>query len=51
MFGIENCPDIETVSSVSEFLGDTLNMWDNDGPGILYLKKNGCFSIASLQNQ
>jgi hypothetical protein len=30
MFSYENDPDIEMVSNVSEFLGDTLNIWDND---------------------
>jgi hypothetical protein len=30
MFRFENSPHIETVSNASEFLGDTLNMWDND---------------------
>jgi hypothetical protein len=30
MFNFENGPDIETVSNVSEFLADTLNIWDND---------------------
>jgi hypothetical protein len=25
----ENGPDIETVSNASEFLGDTLNVWDD----------------------
>jgi hypothetical protein len=26
MFSFENCPDIEMVSNVPEFLGDTLNI-------------------------
>jgi hypothetical protein len=30
MFSFENSPDIETGSNASEFLGDTLNMLDND---------------------
>jgi hypothetical protein len=30
IFSFENGPDIEMVSSASEFLGDTLNIWDND---------------------
>jgi hypothetical protein len=30
MFRFENCPDIETVPNESEFLGDTVNIWDND---------------------
>jgi hypothetical protein len=29
MFSFENGPDIEAVSNTSEFLGDTLNIWDN----------------------
>jgi hypothetical protein len=46
LFSFESGPDIEMVSSASEFLGDTLIIWDNDCPGILYLKKNGCFLRA-----
>jgi hypothetical protein len=30
MFSFENCPDIEMVSNASEFLWNTLNIWDND---------------------
>jgi hypothetical protein len=30
MFSFENILDIETVSNASEFLGETLNIWDND---------------------
>jgi hypothetical protein len=30
MFSFENGPEIETVPSASEFLGNTLNIWDND---------------------
>jgi hypothetical protein len=30
LFSFENGPDIEMVSSASEFLGNTLNIWDND---------------------
>jgi hypothetical protein len=30
MCSSENDPGIETVSSASEFLGDTLNLRDND---------------------
>jgi hypothetical protein len=30
MFSFENGPDIKTVSDASEFLGGTLNIWDND---------------------
>jgi hypothetical protein len=41
LFSFENDPDIETVSNASEFLGGTLIIWDNDCPGILYLKKDG----------
>jgi hypothetical protein len=29
-FSFENDRGIETVSSASEFLGDTLNIWDNN---------------------
>jgi hypothetical protein len=29
MFSSENGPDIEMVSNASEFLVDTLNIWDN----------------------
>jgi hypothetical protein len=50
MFGFENGPDIEMVSNASEFPGDALNIWDNDC-ALLYLKKEGCFSIASLWSQ
>jgi hypothetical protein len=50
MFSFENDPNIEMISSASEFRGDTLNIWD-DCPGILYLKKDGCFSMASLWSQ
>jgi hypothetical protein len=28
MFSFENGHDIETISSASEFLGDTFNIWD-----------------------
>jgi hypothetical protein len=48
MFSFENGPDIETVPNASEFLGDTLNIWDNDRAMIYYLKKDGCFSMALL---
>jgi hypothetical protein len=30
MFSFTNGPEIETVSSGSEFFGDTLDMWDNN---------------------
>jgi hypothetical protein len=30
MFSFENDADVETVSNASEFLRDTLNIWDND---------------------
>jgi hypothetical protein len=30
MFSFQNDPDIETVSNVSEFFGDNINMWDDD---------------------
>jgi hypothetical protein len=30
MFSFENNPGIYTISSASEFLGDTINIWDND---------------------
>jgi hypothetical protein len=30
MFGFENGHDMELVSKASEFLGDTLNIWDDD---------------------
>jgi hypothetical protein len=30
MFSFENGPDIDRLASVSEFLGDTLNVWDID---------------------
>jgi hypothetical protein len=30
MSSLENGPDIETVSTASESLGDTLDVWDND---------------------
>jgi hypothetical protein len=30
VFCFENGPNIETLSSASEFLGDILNIWDND---------------------
>jgi hypothetical protein len=44
------CPDTENVADASEFPGNTLNMWENDC-ALLYLKKEGCFSIASLWSQ
>jgi hypothetical protein len=28
VFSFENDPDIDTVSNASEFLGDTVNIWD-----------------------
>jgi hypothetical protein len=28
MFSFENDPDVETISDASEFLGDTLSIWD-----------------------
>jgi hypothetical protein len=51
LFRFENIPDIEMVSNPSEFLGDTLIIWDNDCPGVLYLKKDGCFLRGSLWSQ
>jgi hypothetical protein len=30
MFSFEIRPDIEMVSNASEYLGVTLNIWDND---------------------
>jgi hypothetical protein len=30
LLSFENGPDIETVTKASEFLGDALNIWDND---------------------
>jgi hypothetical protein len=52
MFSFENGPDIETISNASEFLGDTLNIWNNDSALVYcYLKKDGCFSMASLRSQ
>jgi hypothetical protein len=54
MFSFENGPDIETVPSGSEFLGNTLNIWDNDHALVYlvpYLKNDGCLSMASLWNQ
>jgi hypothetical protein len=30
MFSSEDDPDMETVCNMSEFLGDTFNIWDND---------------------
>jgi hypothetical protein len=38
MFSSENDPDIEMVSNVSEFLGDTLNIRDNDS-ALVYLSE------------
>jgi hypothetical protein len=37
MFDFENGPDIEMVSNEPEFLGYTLNAWDNDHAIILHL--------------
>jgi hypothetical protein len=50
MFSFENGPDIEMVSNVSEFLRDTLDILE-DHATVLYLKKDGCFSMASLWSQ
>jgi hypothetical protein len=30
MFSFENGSEIETVPDLSEFLGNTLNIWDDD---------------------
>jgi hypothetical protein len=51
MFSFENAPGIESISNVSEFLGHIPNIWDNDSSLVLYQKKDGCFSMASLQSQ
>jgi hypothetical protein len=40
MFSFENGPNIEAVPNACELFGNTLN--------ILHLKKDGCFSLASL---
>jgi hypothetical protein len=37
MFSFENGPDIETVSNAPEFLGNTLNIWDNDSALVYYI--------------
>jgi hypothetical protein len=34
MFSFEEGPDIDAVSNMSEFLGDALNMFDNDSAPI-----------------
>jgi hypothetical protein len=47
MFSLENDSEMETVRDVSDLLGDTLNIWGNDR-GPWYLKKDGCFPMASL---
>jgi hypothetical protein len=63
MFSFENDPYIETVSSASEFLGDTLNIRNNDWPwymiseeGWLYLDSfimepaNSCGYLLSIRS-
>jgi hypothetical protein len=37
MFSFESGPDIEMVSSASEFLGNTLNTWDNDSALVYFI--------------
>jgi hypothetical protein len=44
MFSCENGPGIETVSNVSEFLEDTLNICDNDSV-LVYLSEEGRFLL------
>jgi hypothetical protein len=38
MFSLENRPDIETVPDASEFLGDTLNLCDNDSALVHFVR-------------
>jgi hypothetical protein len=53
MFSFENDHDIETVSSASEFLGDTLNVRDNDHASYIVSEEGqlllGVFNTVSWQ--
>jgi hypothetical protein len=46
MFSFENDPEIEFIHSASEFLGNTLNVWEWRCRGILNLKKDDCLLMA-----
>jgi hypothetical protein len=37
MFSFENDPEIETVSNAPEFLGETLNIWDNHSALVYFI--------------
>jgi hypothetical protein len=47
MFSFEECPDIETVPNVSEFLGNTFNIWDNDRALLHCRSRNSIVGIAT----
>jgi hypothetical protein len=51
MFSFKNGPEIEMVPNTSEFLRNTLNIWDNDSALVYCLKKDDFLSMASLQSQ
>jgi hypothetical protein len=40
MFSFENYPNIQTISNVSEFLRDTLNIWDSDHVRTIFKTKH-----------
>jgi hypothetical protein len=37
LFSFENSPYAETLSNASEFIGDTLNIWYNDGALVYFI--------------
>jgi hypothetical protein len=43
--------DPQTVSNVSAFLRNTLNIWDDSALDILHLKNDDCFLMTSLRSQ
>jgi hypothetical protein len=45
MFSLEDDFDIQTISNASAFLWDTLNIWDNDGALVYFIRRK---TIACL---